>query len=324
MASNSGRRSGSSGRSSSRKRVVIGAEETVRVKYKKDRPEVESERKRGRASNRANDPMGKQTRPRTAAGRVAAEKRDERDSRRRAVARRRFLIVVAVMAALAAVVWAGITLWSSPIFSATDIQIEGTSHLTHAQVLKLAAIEPTDTLPSLPKRDIEKRIATSPWVDTVHVTRRLPHTVDISITERVPAAAVETGGAAQWLISSDGHWIAPRTADVTANLTPIRDAPAQAPQAGQRTPSVEIANALNVLAGLGPALKSQLKAISAPTIDKTALLLKGDVQVFVGSADDIGEKDTIARAILGREKNVIYINVRVVDRPTWRGLTPAN
>ena len=46
MASNSGRKSGSSGRSSSRKRVVIGAEETTRVRYSRDKPEVESERRK--------------------------------------------------------------------------------------------------------------------------------------------------------------------------------------------------------------------------------------------------------------------------------------
>jgi len=323
MASNSGRKSGSSGRSSSRKRVVIGAEETVRVNYKKNRPEVESERKRGGREKR--DAAGKERlRPTTAAGRVAAEKKQERDRRLRAVARRGFLFALVGLGLLAVLVWAGYALWNSSAFSATDIQIVGAKHLSRAQILKLAAIAPADTLPNLPKRDIEKRIKTSPWVDAVAVSRRLPHTVEIAVTERVPVAVVDAGGAALWLISGDGHWIAPRTAEVTANLASVREVPAQSPVAGQVTAADEIKNALGVLAGLSPQMRAKLRMISAPTIDKTALLLKGDVQVFVGSSEDIAKKDTIARAILGREKNVIYINVRVVDRPTWRGLTPAN
>ena len=324
MASNSGRRSGSSGRSSSRKRVVIGAEETVRVKYKKNQPEVESERKRGRTTTRSSASAKTAARPRTAAGRVAAEKRDERERRRRSTGQRRFLLGLVAVIAVAALVWLGVTLWNSPMFSASDVQVTGVAHLSAAQVLKLAAIDPRDTLPNLPKRDVELRVETSPWVQSVDVTRRLPHTVNIAVTERVPAALVDVGGNNLWLVSSDGYWIAPRTAEVTGDLIPVRDAPAQTPAAGQKVTSVEVNNAMAVLAGLSSQMRSKVRSISVPSVDKTALLLKGDVQVFVGSAEDIAKKDTIARAILAREKNVIYVNVRVVDRPTWRGLTPAN
>ena len=324
MASNSGRRSGSSGRSSSRKRVVIGAEETVRVKYKKNQPEVESERKRGRATARSSASANTSARPRTAAGRVAAEKRDERERRRRSTGQRRFLLGLAAAVGVAALVWLGVTLWNSPMFSASDVQVTGVSHLSTAQVLKLAEINPEDTLPNLPKHDIELKVETSPWVQGVQVTRRLPHTVSIAVTERVPTAFVDVGGNNLWLVSSDGYWIAPRTAEVTANLIPIRDASAQTPAAGQKVSSLEVNNAMAVLAGLSPQMRSKVRSISAPSVDKTALLLKGDVQVFIGSAEDIAKKDTIARTILAREKNVIYVNVRVVDRPTWRGLTPAN
>ena len=37
------------------------------------------------------------------------------------------------------------------------------------------------------------------------------------------------------------------------------------------------------------------------------------MQVFVGSAEDIAKKDTVARAILAENKNVVYVNVRVVE-----------
>ena len=52
MASNSGRKSGSSGRSGPRKRVVIGAGETVRVRYHDKEPQVESQRRSTRATER--------------------------------------------------------------------------------------------------------------------------------------------------------------------------------------------------------------------------------------------------------------------------------
>jgi cell division protein FtsQ len=325
VASNSGRRSGSSGRSSSRKRVVIGAEETVRVKYKKKGPEVEAERKRaGRAGARSGESGKPKPRARTAAARAAADKRDERERRRRSDSRRRFLLYAAAVVAVALVLWAGWAVWNSDAFSASDVQVTGAKHLSSAEVIRLAAISASDTLPNLRKKELEKRIQTSPWVESVSITRRLPHTVVLAVTERTPAAVAETGGGAAWLVSADGHWIAPRTADATQPLTPIRELPAQKPVAGQQSTSVELRNALLVLAGLSPQMKARLKSISAPTLEKTALILKGDIQVFVGSADQIDQKDTRARFILGQEKNVVYINVRTVDRPVWRGLAPKN
>jgi cell division protein FtsQ len=56
-------------------------------------------------------------------------------------------------------------------------------------------------------------------------------------------------------------------------------------------------------------------------VDKTALITVDDVEIYIGESTQLAEKDRIAREILDREKGkVVYINVRVVDRPTWRGL----
>ena len=91
-----------------------------------------------------------------------------------------------------------------------------------------------------------------------------------------------------------------------------------------RTTSPELLNALAVLGGLSAELRSKVRTVSAPTVDRTALILPGGVQVFFGSAEEVAKKDSIARAILAENKNVVYVNVRVVDRPTWRGVDSVN
>ena len=117
MASSSGRKSGSSGSSSNRKRVVVGAEETVRVRYKQGNPEVESERKRTprqeqrSTSERAGSRVPK---PSSAGRRVASQKRDDRDRRRRDISRRRALLAVLVLVAVAGVIWGLVALWRAP------------------------------------------------------------------------------------------------------------------------------------------------------------------------------------------------------------------
>ncbi len=96
------------------------------------------------------------------------------------------------------------------------------------------------------------------------------------------------------------------------------------PIAGKVTDSRELKNALAVVAGLTPALRAKVKSVSAPTVDKTALTLVDNIQVFVGSAEEISKKDQLIRQILAKEKKLVYINVRVVSRPTWRGLEAAD
>ena len=326
MASNSGRKSGSSGRSSSRSRVVIGADETLRVRYSRDKPEVQSERRKTpRQSKRDSTPSAsKSPRPSSAGRRMANEKREERDRRKRSIARRRAAVVVAGALGVAAVLWGLSALWRAPLFPVKAVEITGASRLTTQSVLASAAVPADATLPKLPKSQILARLTANPWVAEASLTRTLPGTVKIAIVERTPVALVDAGGAELWLISSDGHWLGRRSEEDTIVVPTVREAPGAVPIAGKATSSKELRNALAVITGLSPELRGRVKTVSASTVDKTALTLADSIQVFVGSADQIAKKDQLVREILGKEKKLVYINVRVVERPTWRGLDAAN
>jgi cell division protein FtsQ len=323
MASSSGRKSGSSGSSSNRKRVVVGAEETVRVRYKKGTPEVESERKPTprQAQRSSSDRAGSRVpKPSSAGRKVASQKRDDRDRRRKEIGRRRALLGVALVAVVMALAWGLAALWQAPLFTVETVKVTGLHHLTNAQVLALAKVSPEATLLRLPKRQIVERVEASPWVSSARLSRSFPHRLVLEITERAPVAIVDAGAKGRWLVAGDGYWIAKRSKEPTGSLILIKDAPGLHPSAGAKSGSRELANALAVIRGLSPQLKKQLKFLSVLTVEKTMLVLKNDIQVFIGSADEIAKKDLIARAILGKEKNVVYVNVRVTDRPTWRGL----
>jgi cell division protein FtsQ len=142
----------------------------------------------------------------------------------------------------------------------------------------------------------------------------------IRIEERVPVAVVDAGGAELWLVDRFGVWLGERTAE-DESLVTIRAIDGLTPAGGRRSSSPELANAIAVARGLSDELKSVTRAISAPSVERTAIITDDDVEVFIGEADGIADKDRVAREILEREKGkVVYINVRVVERPTWRGL----
>lgn len=324
MASNSSRKSGSSGRSSSRRRTVIGGKETVRVRYAENQPQVEAERKRTGQRGTGDRAGTRVPKVGAASRKVSAQKRDDRDKRRKSISRRNAVLPILGVIAAAGVVWGLVALWQAPLFTVDTVQVTGVHRLTQYEVLALAAVPPDATLLRLPENEIIARIQKSPWVSEVRLERRFPHALSVVVTERVPAAFVDVGAQGVWMVSGDGHWIIKRGSEPTGALLPIRDVPGLHPSDGAAVTSPELRNALSVIAGLSGFIKRRTQLVSAASVEKTMLVLKNQVQIFVGSAEDIGKKDLIARDILARQKNVVYVNVRVTDRPTWRGLSPAD
>ncbi|MDZ4169087.1 MAG: FtsQ-type POTRA domain-containing protein [Coriobacteriia bacterium] len=341
MASSSSRKSGSSGRSNPRKRVVIGAHETVRVRYDRDKPVVESERTtRGRTgSARATQPPGSpgakdaagpdQGRgrqrhakaPRSSQGkRLANTKRDERERRQRGIRLRRTLIAVLAVAGIVASLWGIVALAGSSVFAVNDVGVEGARHLSDEDVRTLAAVPAGATMFTLSTRAVERRVEKSPWVAEASVERDFPHGLVIKVEERRPAAVIDAGGKELWVVSADGWWLGERSAE-ESGVPVVRDVEEVKPLPGRKVTVREISNAARLVAGLSPGMLSRVAYVSAPSVEKTAVVTDEEVEVYFGEATDVATKERIALEILNQQAGkVVYINVRVVESPTWRGL----
>ncbi len=312
MASSSNQRSGSSGRSSRRRKVVISARETSRVRNTQPEPKVESRHSTRRQSNPNVE---------AAARRVVNSKRVEREKRLR-IQRNRFRLKVALIVGVtASIVFGVVGLYRSQVFEIRTVRIEGNDRVSDEQVLEIAAMPTGSTLLRFPGAGMKNRLEADPWISSVQVTRDFPDTVVVRIVERAPVALVDVPEEQFWLVDRSGVMITQATPENTATPVVIRDVTGLDPQVGTRTTSEPLLNALAVWTGISDDLRARTRAISAPSIDKTALITKDDVEIFVGAVDDIEKKDTIVRSILDDQAGkVVYINVRTVDRPTWRGI----
>ena len=317
MASNSKRRSSSSGRSTTRRRVSIGTTDT-----EKRHKTQGSGQKRKRPAG-PGGPGGSKT-PASAGDRRASARREERE--RRLVRQRRMqrLKVTGLAVLVAAVLFGVYSIYTSQLFAVEEIQIVGTERLTRERVLEIAEV-PTDiTLLRFPAQEISARLEEDPWIASATVTRDFPSSMRLRITERTPAAYVDLGAESVWLVDSSGIIIAEQSAAETETLVVIRDVQPIEPEPGVRTGSEPLLNALEVWAGLSPELQSMTRFLSASSVDKTALVTVDEIEVLVGSSEDIETKDVIAREILAEHGDaVVYVNVRTVERPTWRGVDSA-
>ncbi|MCL5887291.1 MAG: FtsQ-type POTRA domain-containing protein [Actinobacteria bacterium] len=251
---------------------------------------------------------------------LSARKRIVREQRQHARARRQILVVCAVAAALAIVAFSVIAIVRSDIFKIQSVDVVGNNRLTDQEVIDLAKLPENETLLRVAVTDIERRVERDPWVASADVSRRIPTTLRINITERVPAAILDVG---QELYAIDrlGNVLEQQLTTAAPAALVIRDIQDIEPVVGGRPDSDALENALRVYGALNQEMLAITRAISAPTVEETAIITEDGVEIFVGAAENMLEKQQIAFAILQeRAGKVVYINVRSIERPTWRAL----
>ncbi len=246
-----------------------------------------------------------------------------------------------VLACLAVLVGAGVALYFSPAFTIEEVSVQGADHLTSQDMAALASIEPGATLLNVDTGAIEQSVLRDAWVEQVQVRREFPAKLVIDVTERSIAAIVqvpenEAKVVQDWAIASDGMWLmaipaqdselgqtlSPQIYEDAARVLTITDVPyGITPEIGTLCTDENVNNALAIIEGLSPEFAAEVKTVSATDAASTLLVLNNGVEIAFGEADYIDEKEQICQKIMeDNEGKVAYINVRVVDRPTWRAV----
>ena len=91
------------------------------------------------------------------------------------------------------------------------------------------------------------------------------------------------------------------------------------PKLGRKITDEGLLNALAIVNGFSPEMLQIVLSISAPDKIKTNLVLTNHVNVAFGAAEDIKAKEAVILEFLAKyEGRIVYINVRVPDRPNIR------
>jgi cell division protein FtsQ len=263
---------------------------------------------------------GRQDRARSEAHALAEARKVQRDGRLASQRNSARLRAAGIVAAALLLIGGCVALYSSSIFTITSVEVAGNTHVSAAAIRALAKVPADATLIRFPADDVAARVEADPWVSEVSVSRVFPSGMRIRITERVPVAVVDAG-ASMWMIDGTGMVVGKPSSASTGTLPTIKDVPGLDLKAGRRTSSESLLNAVAVLAGIGSELAQTVVSVSAPTVDGATLITSDRVEIVMGEAVDLKTKDELARRILAEQKGkVVSIDVRVIDRPTWRGL----
>ncbi len=277
----------------------------------------------------------------TSVGELRRAERTERAARIRNSSRRylmRFVIIIGVIVVLLAG-WA--VLYNSPAFSIENVQVNGVEHLTSDEVSQLANVPAGATLLRVDTEAIAERMKQTAWVEDAEVKRVFPNTLEIDVTERQVQAIVEiptsSGSAVKsWAIAEDHMWLMPipeAGSDAAKTTSPkiyedaeavlhIVDVPyGTKAEIGEICADGNVNNALEIVNGMTTELSGRVVKVSAAGPAETTLILDNGVEIAFGKAEDIRDKERVILKILEENPDgVAYINVRMVESPTWRAV----
>lgn len=255
---------------------------------------------------------------------------------------RRYVIrIMLILAFIAALLAGGIFVYNSDLFTIENIEVKGVEHLTATEMTDLASVPAGTTLLRVDEAGIKSRLSEEAWVDEVKVNRIWPDTLELEITERQIMAIVEVPvnnaeSIEEWAIASGGMWLAyvpPQNTEEgqlistkihedAASVRHITEVPyGLIPEVGTVCSDETVNNALEIIGGLTTELAEQIKTVSATGTQTTTLVLDNGVEIAFGTADNIREKERVCLQLMEEHPDQIaYINVRVVERPTWRSV----
>jgi cell division protein FtsQ len=180
------------------------------------------------------------------------------------------------------VVAVGWVLLASPVLGVSTVQVDGVTTLPADQVRATAGIEPGTPLLRVDVDAARARIARLPQVASVVVTRGWPHTVVVTVVERVPVAVVGPPGQRS-LVDSEGVLF-----DTVTGAPPAGVVPLEVASPGPKDPVTRAA--LAAIGALPADLRAQVATAAADSPEDITLTLDDGTLVRWGGVEDSGRK----------------------------------
>lgn len=215
---------------------------------------------------------------------------------------RRVLVVGLVLALLGGAGW---LVGLSSLLSAKYVSVTGSRTVDLEEIRARANVPLGVPLARQDVTAIAQRVATLPAIESSHVDRAWPNTLEISVVERTPVIAVRR---------PDGFALVDRFGVAYAT---VDRAPPNLPATEIYPGTTEQFAAVGTVATALPAsLLAKVEKIRSESIDTISVVLKSGVLVNWGNADDSALKAQIVAALLKQKPR--QIDVSAPHNPTTR------
>jgi hypothetical protein len=265
-----------------------------------------------------------------------------RRNQRRIQAQRILTIASKVVAAIGILV-GGLWIWqhtqSDSRFAVKEIEITGVKHTPRAALASVTAAYTGTNLFKIDIARVQKDLRGLAWVSRIDIEKKLPGTLRINVTERVPVALVRSGNRIQY-VDEHGVTFAELSPEVGDDDLPLIEDVGQAPppvRTGEQptgegacpTPSPELARTVAFVGALrasDPLLYSRISEVH-PIAPRGFALFDRELgaSVYV-NAEDVSPKwrslYSIARAENLKRGSIEYADLRFNDRIVLKPFHP--
>ncbi|MFE2428020.1 cell division protein FtsQ/DivIB [Streptomyces sp. NPDC059373] len=228
--------------------------------------------------------------------------------------RRRRATLVVLIAATVLVAGGTWLLYGSSWLRVTQVKVTGTKVLTPVEVEAAAAVPLGGPLASADTDGIASRLRKRlPRIDHVDVERSWPHTIALKVTERTPAALLESNGK---YVEVDAGGVRFATIDSAPSGVPLVElTPAHG--AGYRYFGTKtlLRAAVKVAGELPDAVRRQARVVRVTSYDGITVRLSGGRTVVWGSAENGAEKAAVLTALMKAAKGADQFDVSAPTSP---------
>jgi hypothetical protein len=262
---------------------------------------------------------GRAGRPRGPAGLADIVDVDPRIEARRAevrltrLARRRRQWLAGSVAMTVVAVLYGLT--RSPLLDVDDVVVTGAVQTPAADVRAASGVRSGQALTDVDAEAAVAGVRALPWVDTAAIARHWGGSVELDVTERVPAVAVEGDDGMIAMVDGERRVLAVVPA-APPQLPRVRGIALEA--AGATMPPA-LDGALALTRALTPGLRTRVVAVDLVG-DELELELRPSGRALIGTVDKLDQKVVALLTVFGQVEltDLCRLDVRV---PTAPGLT---
>lgn len=229
-------------------------------------------------------------------------------ARMRSRERWRRLSVTVTIALILLFIAVYVVVWHTSLFAVTNVRVVGEKKVSAQQVVSAASVGTGTPLVSVDTGGAAARVERLPQIASAQVSLDWPHTVVVTVAERVPAALIPNGSSYD-VVDVSGVVFGTVTSP-TAGLAVIQV------QGGPSVKAAVVPGALAALKALPVNVAHEVTGIRASSAYSISLTLRGGVTVNWGASDNASAKaaDLVALMRLGRSSAVRY-DVSAPDAP---------
>ncbi|MGI6225458.1 MAG: cell division protein FtsQ/DivIB [Peptococcales bacterium] len=178
----------------------------------------------------------------------------------------------------------------SPVFNIKYINVTGHKLLAEDKILSLSQLSTDQNIMKIKKEEIIKKISLHPLIKDVQIKRRLPHTVEIHVSERKPVGLlVSQDGFIQ--VSEEGYFLA-LVQDIGEYPLPVLSGITleELPGPGQIINNNGLFLALDIIKESPAELLDYLVDINIANKSYVLAYTLDGIEIRLGSTDDIKDK----------------------------------